>query len=239
MLSLAEVKRQAGRMARSYEKNRFVSRQLARGLSDLTMVEPNGLVALVGAVDEVVARGVPGCFVECGVWRGGASILGALRFEARGRRLPVWMFDSFEGLPPPRDEDGPAAIAWARDTEGPSYHDNCTASEREARDAVARFGVEAHIVKGWFDQTLPAERERMGPIALLRIDGDWYDSVLCCLTNLYDQVSPGGWIVFDDYYDWDGCALAVYDFLATRRLPVRLVTSGPTVYFVKPRLDQP
>jgi hypothetical protein len=217
-----------------YEKRRFVNRHLARGLSDLTMVDAAGLVALVDAVDATVASGVAGCFAECGVWRGGASILAALRFRARGRPAPVWMFDSFEGLPPPGEIDGPAAAAWTRDTEGPSYHDNCTASEREVRDALARFDVEAHIVKGWFDETLPAERERLGPIALLRIDGDWYESVLCCLTNLYDQVSPGGRIILDDYYDWDGCVLAVHDFLASRKLPLPIVTAGSTAYFVKP-----
>jgi hypothetical protein len=79
-------------------------------------------------------------------------------------------------------------------------------------------------VKGWFDRTLAAHRERVGPIAVLRIDCDWYASVKCCLENLYDQVSPGGFIVLDDYYTYDGCTLAVHEFLARRGLPHRIET---------------
>lgn len=197
------------------------------------MVPRHNLVSLVESIDAVTAAGVPGSFVECGVWKGGAAVLGALRFRDRGSLRPVWMFDSFEGLPPPTPVDGPAAAAWARDVEGPSYHDNCSADEAQVRRTVARYGLDAHVVKGWFDQTLPAERERIGSIALLRIDGDWYDSVRCCLDALYDNVSPGGWVVFDDYFDWDGCAIAVHEFLAERKLPHRIRTAGTTAYFVK------
>jgi hypothetical protein len=78
------------------------------------------------------------------------------------------------------------------------------------------------LVKGWFEDSLPANRQRIGPIALLRIDGDWYSSVRCCLDNLYDQVVDGGLVVLDDYYAWDGCAIAVHEFLGSRRLAHRI-----------------
>jgi O-methyltransferase len=210
-----------------------MTRLMAGELADLTTVPGPGRIALISPVDEIVARQIGGAFVECGVWRGGASILAALRFRSHGQLRPIWLFDSFEGLPPPREIDGPAAAAWASDPHGSNYKDNFAADEGEVLDALARFDVDAHVVKGWFDDTLPVERDRLAPIALLRIDGDWYDSVLCCLTNLYDKVAPGGWVILDDYYYWDGCALAVHEFLARRKLPHRIVTAGPTAYFVK------
>ena len=129
-----------------------------------------------------------------------------------------------EGLPPPAPIDGPAAQRWADDVHGPDYHDNCRATIEEVTAQAARFGLEdrVEIVKGWFEKTLPGARDRIGPIALLRIDADWYESVRTCLHALFDLVVPGGFVVIDDYYDWDGCAVAVHEFLAERRLPHRI-----------------
>src|SRR5262249_55055724 len=78
------------------------------------------------------------------------------------------------------------------------------------------------FVKGWFDQTLPVNRQRVGPIAILRIDGDWYSSVRCSLDHLYDQVVDGGFVVLDDYYAYDGCAIALHEFLGERHLAHRI-----------------
>src|SRR5262249_38613244 len=96
---------------------------------------------------------------------------------------------------------------------------------------VARLTLEPYVecVKGWFDQSLPENRDRVGPIALLRLDCDWYASVRSCLDNLYDQVADGGFIVLDDYYSFEGCAIAAHEFLGERKLPHRIETvlSGP------------
>src|SRR5262249_14369341 len=135
----------------------------------------------------------------------------------------VWLFDSFEGMPPPEEIDGPAAAEWARSTA-----DNTRAALEEVQRSAEELGLTPYteFVKGWFDQTLPENRRRVGPIAVLRVDCDWYASVRCCLDNLYDQVVDGGFIVFDDYYYFDGCTLAVHDFLSERRLPHRLESVG-------------
>ena len=89
------------------------------------------------------------------------------------------------------------------------------ASIEEVLRIATELGLASYteFVKGWFDQTLPTNRDRIGPIALLRIDCDWYSSVMCCLDNLYDQVADRGFVVLDDYYTWDGCAIAVHEFL--------------------------
>ena len=189
------------------------------------MVPDRSLVELARQVCAILALGIPGDFVECGVWRGGASFLMAellRQIGASDRR--VWLFDSFEGLPPPAEIDGARALAYPADRTNPWYHDNCRASLEEVQGNVAALGLGewTRLVKGWFQATLPTHRDQIGPIALLRIDGDWHASVRCCLDNLYDQVVDGGLVILDDYYAWDGCAIAVHEFLGSRRLGHRI-----------------
>ena len=175
-----------------WERRRFAGRA-ERELLGLTMLPFPRLVALVEHVDRVVSDGVEGAFVECGVWRGGASFLMAKRLEVRhGRTDRVWMFDSFEGMPAPKEIDGVAALQWAANRDAPNYFDNARASEEEVLAAAERLGLDDRVktVKGWFEDILRRTREEVGPIALLRIDADWYDSVRSVLDELYDQVAP-------------------------------------------------
>lgn len=190
-----------------------------------TMISAESLLDLAHQVHAVLAYDIPGDFVECGVWRGGASFLMAdLLRQAGVRDRKVWLFDSFEGLPAPEEIDGPAAMAYAKNADGPQYFDNCRVSLEEVQRSATELGLAPYteFVKGWFDQTLPANRDRIGPIAILRIDADWYSSVQCCLENLYDKVVDGGFVILDDYYDFDGCAVAVHQFLGERGLAHRI-----------------
>ncbi len=196
----------------------------------LTMVPRDSLVDLAYQVQVILARNIPGAFVECGVWCGGASFLMADMLRQAGvLDRKVWLFDSFEGMPPPQPIDGPAAQAWAKTPEKPWYSERVPISLDKVQQNASRLGLGSQtvFVKGWFDQTLPVNRDSIGPIALLRIDADWYSSVRCCLENLYDQVVDGGFVVLDDYYAYDGCAIAIHEFLAQRRLAHR-IESGMT-----------
>lgn len=154
--------------------------------------------------------------VECGTWKGGMSC--GLLSAAPGARA-FHFFDSFEGLPPARKIDGKRAIEWQRDTQGSQYLENNRADAAAFEALVrhtARTDQEVHVHKGWFAETLPlfpGERS----IAVLRLDGDWYESTMTCLENLFDQVLPGGIVIIDDYLDWDGCTRAVHDFLSARK----------------------
>jgi O-methyltransferase len=180
--------------------------------------------------------GTPGCVVECGVWRGGMS---AGIAEVLGANRNYFLFDSFEGLPAARgDLDGASAVAWQRDTKSPDYYNNCTAAEEEAAAAMKLSGATSFsLVKGWFNETIP---QFVPPceIAVLRLDGDWYDSTRVCLENLYPYVAPGGIVIVDDYYIWDGCARAVNEFvsgLASPNTVPRLSQFRDRVaYLVKP-----
>jgi O-methyltransferase len=162
-------------------------------------------------------RNVKGCVVECGVWKGGmiagiAEILGDRSF---------YLCDSFEGLPAAKEIDGSRALEWQRDKTGAYYYDNCKTEIVFADEMMRQTGVNYRIIKGWFSDTLP-DMEIDQPIAVLRLDSDWYESTWDCLSNLYAKVAPGGIIIFDDYHVFDGCSRAVHDFLSKNSLPVRL-----------------
>ena len=193
------------------------ARAIYRRYAAYTMVPPEAFAHnLVTCWTRAPASG---CIVECGVWRGGMS---AGMADALPNRRH-YLFDSFEGLPPAREEnDGAAAIAWQKDTSDPFYYDNCRAERSFADRAMALSSARSvEVIGGWFSDTVanfvPAE-----PIAVLRLDGDWYDSTLECLRGLYPHVVPGGLILIDDYYFWDGCARAVHDFLSANKLTDRL-----------------
>ena len=154
--------------------------------------------------------------VECGTWQGGmaGALIGMCGVEKR-----YIFLDSFEGLPPVREIDGQRAVAWQADNQV----DNCRSSIATFHDTVARSGIRAEhvrVVKGFFEDTLPA----LDPpaIQILRLDADWYDSTMDCLRAFWDYVVPGGVVIIDDYYAWDGCARAVHDFLSDRQAIERL-----------------
>ncbi len=179
---------------------------------------------------------ISGSVAECGVWRGG-MIAGMAEVLGAGR--DYFLFDSFEGLPPAREDlDGASAVAWQKNSRSPAHYNNCTASEEEAAAAMKLSGATSFsLVKGWFNETIP----RFTPpcdIAVLRLDGDWYESTRVCLENLYPHVAPGGIVIVDDYYNWDGCARAVNQFLdgfASRDTAPRLRQFHDLVaYLIKP-----
>ncbi len=133
------------------------------------------------------------------------------------------LFDSFEGLPDAKRIDGPAAVHWSTSIR---EHDNCTADEESAHRAMTRLGKPSYEIRpGWFDETIPAYATLRRPIAVLRLDGDWYDSTLVCLTHLFPLVQPGGVVLVDDYFDWDGCSRAVHDYLSGIDASERVRTS--------------
>ena len=212
----------------SWQERRDLPPLLER-VQSFTMVPHDSLVDLARQVRTVVQQGISGDLVECGAWKGGASFLMAEMLRQAGvRDRKVWMFDSFEGIRPPEEIDGPAAHAWAENKDSRWHHDNLRVSVEWVEQAARDLGLApwTRIVKGWFDKTLPQTRASIGPIAILRVDADWHASVACCLENLYDQVVSGGFVIFDDYYTYDGCAIAVHEFLGRRSLAHRIESVG-------------
>jgi len=175
---------------------------------------------------------VPGAFVECGTWKGGCSaIMGAVSDRYGSRRM-TWYLDSFEGMPDPTEADGEGTEEIEGDILKASASDVKEIIFKKLKLAPARN----RIVKGWFKETLPKVKDEIGPIALLRLDADWYEATLYCLRELYNQVVPGGYIIFDDYARWEGCRKAVREFLEERKLNPKfeyIGTYGHRVMFFK------
>ena len=205
------------------------------------MVPYEGLSNVHELATQIEDTNILGSFVECGVWKGGCSALMAAAALKGGRGRLTWLFDSFEGLPEPTEMDGAKAKKMAGNRiAGEMKPIGELVGTRENVEVIfSKFQIDkknVRIIKGWFQDTLPEYRSKIGSIALLRLDGDWYESTKTCLENLFDQVVPGGFIIIDDYGHWEGCQKAVDEFLVSRGLNVELMKAGyAVVYFQKPQ----
>jgi O-methyltransferase len=168
---------------------------------------------------------VPGDLIECGVWRGGAAMMMKAVLAIAGSDRTLWLADSFEGLPAPsvpQDE--------GYDLSSMPY---LSAGEQLVRENFARFDLldeRVRFLPGWFKDTLP--RAPIEQIALLRADADLYESTMDILTNLYDRVAPGGFVIIDDYHGWEPCKRAVTEFRETRSISNPIVEiDGCGVYW--------
>jgi O-methyltransferase len=173
-------------------------------LHGLTMVGLARLADLQSCVETVVRDRVDGDLIEAGVWRGGASILMRAVLDSLGSTdRTVLVADSFEGFP---DTD-------AAETDGVDYsYEFLAAPLDEVRGNFARFGYDRGVefIPGFFEDTLPQLTDRT--FAVVRLDGDSYSATNVGLHSLYPALSPGGYIIIDDYGVVEGCRRAVDDF---------------------------
>jgi O-methyltransferase len=173
-----------------------------------TMVGRVRLDDLQRRVEDVISEDVPGDLIETGVWRGGSSILmrGVLKAHGVTDRV-VWACDSFEGLPAPNPSyPADAGAIW-------HWWKALSISLEEVQDNFARYGLldeNVRFVKGWFEDTLPTLEDRRW--AVIRLDGDMYESTMTALTHLYQNLSPGGYLIIDDYSTVPACRRAVHDY---------------------------
>jgi O-methyltransferase len=170
---------------------------------------------------EQLRRKVPGAFVECGVWRGGSAIVMGVAARKANPVPPLHLFDSFEGLPEPDANDGVQAAKYSDGKAGGKLVSiaKCDASLEYVKSALfGHAGLSpADVVfhQGWFQNTLPAEAKSIGPISVLRLDGDWYASTKICLEHLYPLLSRDGIVILDDYFLWEGCKKATEEYRQT------------------------
>ena len=206
----------AGVEATRYDRRIPVFNDLFNKYREFTMVPRDLFVENLRLCHDY--RSISGDFVECGVWRGGMS---AAISEVLGADRKIHLFDSFEGLPSAKEIDGKEALTWQQNVTSEGYYDNCTADQSYAIRAMTLASNQNHkIYKGWFQNTLSEIDTKS--IAILRLDGDWYDSIKICLDKLFPLVEPGGLVIIDDYYTWDGCSKAVHDYLSEMRSSSRI-----------------
>ncbi len=197
-----------------------------------TMIGMQRLTHLQRCVEIALAEDIPGDLVECGVWRGGACILMRAVLAAYGdKERSVWVADSFEGVPPPDPAHYPA-------DSGLSLHlaaEVLAVPESTVRRNFQRYGLlddRVRFLPGWFKDTLP--RAPIDRIAVLRLDGDLYESTVQALEALYPRLSLGGFCVIDDYHPIEACRRAVTDYRQRNSITAQIVDiDGSGVYWRK------
>lgn len=174
-----------------------------------TMVGARRLDNVQSCVEQVLRDGVPGDFIETGVWRGGTSIFMRAVLQAWGvTDRTVWAADSFRGMPEVADGAHPGDVALGTHR----FNDVMGVSLDTVRRNFRTYGLlddQVRFLPGWFKDTLPSAPVR--DLALIRLDGDLYESTMVALDHLYAKLSPGGFVIVDDYII-DVCRQAVHDF---------------------------
>ena len=185
-----------------------------------TMIGMQRLASLQQCVETVLAEDIPGDLVECGVWRGGASILMRAVLAAYGDETRcVWLADSFAGMPRPDPEKYQADKGMNLD-HGAFI---MVVPESEVRANFERYGLlddRVRFLPGWFKDTLPSAP--IDRIAVLRLDGDLYESTIQALDALYPRLSPGGFCIIDDYHAIKRCRQAVTDYRAKHEISAQI-----------------
>jgi len=191
----------------------------------LTLIGPKLLDEFQSLIEHVVEEDIPGDIVETGVWRGGACIWAAAVLKELGSDKRVYACDSYEGLPP---------VSSPKETVDYADAVSLRVSLEEVEANFKKYDLLNRVtfVKGWFKDTMPTLNI---PVSILRLDGDMYESTDDVLRYMYDRVSPGGFVIVDDYH-LPSCKLAVDELRSRKRLRGRLpVRAG--VWWQKPPLQ--
>jgi O-methyltransferase len=186
-----------------------------------------GLTSLENMMRDVTTNGIEGDFCETGIWRGGTCIFMRAFLKATGDtdRI-VWCADSFEGVPPPSYKQDKGLdlhlVPWL------------AVSLEEVQSNFRRYGLldgQVQFLKGWFKDTL--KKAPIEKLAILRLDGDLYESTMDSLIALYDKVSVGGYVIIDDFGAIDACARAVNDFRSSRGIKDPIIADSWSVVYWK------
>jgi hypothetical protein len=185
---------------------------------------------------DVVNNNVEGDFIETGVWRGGAVIF--MRAFLKSFNISdrnVWVADSFEGLPCPDKTKFPLEFKAHKNLIEPLY-DNFEASLEEVKGNFKKFDLlddQVQFLKGWFKDTLPSAPFQK--LAIVRLDGDYYESTMDGLNNLYDRIPVNSYLIVDDYAEdtWTECRRATDEFRVNRNIKDKLIMVDSACAFWK------
>jgi hypothetical protein len=195
-----------------------------------TMIGRKRLNNLQFCIEEVIKSGIPGDLIETGIWRGGATIFMRGVLAAYGitdRR--VWAADSFQGVPPPSLPQDSGVDISAK------FFPVLSVGVHEVRALFDRYGLldeQTIFLEGWFKDTLA--KAPITSLAVLRLDGDLYESTMDALDPLYAKVASGGFIIVDDYHALPQCERAITEFRDAHRIsdPIQII-DGASVFWRK------
>jgi O-methyltransferase len=219
-----------------------------------TMLSKRRLVTLYQQVAYCERYEIPGSFVECGVWKGGAmGVMALANLHEGALRRHLHLFDAFQEIcEPDAAVDGERALRHVRKLTGKDGHNSgkleavsgvydsfggpgTLEENRQLLEQSIGYPAEfVHYHVGWFQDTVPAEHHDVGQIAILRLDGDWYASTKVCLEYLFDKVVRGGVVIIDDYGTYEGCRRAVDEFMDLKQIQAYLAPiDSDCRFFVK------
>ena len=198
-------------------------------VSNFTQTSPERLFALCEAVRYVVANNISGDIVECGVWKGGSIMAIAYTLmQLSESDYNLFLFDTFEGMTAPTDQDISNAGEYASDLLKKSSKQDqrsiwCYSNIEEVRASVLSTGYDPNkifFIKGKVEDTIPEQAPQL--ISLLRLDTDWYESTRHELIHLFPRISPHGVIIIDDYGHWQGVRKAVDEYIKDNNIKILL-----------------
>lgn len=195
---------------------------------DYTMTSVERMYSAYKSAEYVIQHDIPGDIVECGVWRGGSSMMMMLKMMAmKDTSRRFFLYDTFEGMVQPGEKDRSATGEMASTTWKESQKDDmnewCYASLAEVQSNIGKCGYpqeKVHYVKGKVEQTIPGNMPQS--ISLLRLDTDWFDSTYHELKHLFPLLSAGGVIIVDDYGHWEGARQAVDQYFSENKTKIIL-----------------
>ncbi|MCX6319495.1 MAG: class I SAM-dependent methyltransferase [Bacteroidetes bacterium] len=190
-----------------------------------TMVEPERCYALYQSMQYIIRHNIPGDFAECGVWKGGSAMLMALCLSEAGiTNRKIWLYDTFEGMTRPGQEDGAFENEeWEKRKKNEDVSDWCYSPFEEVQRNMLSTGYPLEnicMIKGKVEDTIPGTMP--DSLAMLRLDTDWYASTKHELVHLYPLLSAKGVLLIDDYGAWQGARKATDEYFAQQNLPVYL-----------------
>lgn len=225
----------------SVNKDLWLKMSIMQKAKPYTMVGRSGMYVTYESVHNAEKMGLKGAIVECGVARGGSSAMMALISEKYNGDRSYWLFDTFEGLPPPSEKDNHVDGRYmSKDKRASIVSEGYCLGTIDEVEALLFNKLKLpkekfSLIKGLFQDTLVKQKDKIGDIAVLRLDGDWYDSTMCCLENLWDNLVAGGIVIMDDYVSVPSCKKATHDFLDARGIEVDITLDDRGgSYFVKP-----
>lgn len=191
-------------------------------------LRPAWIDQMMQHAETAIQENIPGAFMETGVWRGGMSIAMAAVAAAHCDTRPVFVCDSFKGIPAvsasKKKQEG-GLVRFGNDNPRVALY--LSVPRRFVQAAFRDFGLlspAVHFVEGYFNETMPVTDP--GAIAILRLDGDLYSSTMDVLTAQYPRLSPGGFVVIDDYVVWGPCRDAIHDYRKIMMITEPLVLGG-------------
>jgi O-methyltransferase len=194
-----------------------------------TMTSPERIFSLCEAVKYIQQNNIEGDFVECGVWKGGSMMAVAETLLQGGNSSrDLYLFDTFEGMSPPTENDVDIAGIKAESLLDRSSKEMaesvwCRATLDIVKQALAKTGYpneRIHFIKGMVEQTIPSYVP--DKIALLRLDTDWYESTKHEMEYLFPRLVKGGVLIIDDYGHWQGARKAVDEYLEKNDVKILL-----------------